>query len=77
MAKVFNIIINTGDLNEGNKGFITYHKVSDVKKFRIFADSKFPHWKFATVYDKVSRQQLEVIKPFSDFSKQTEIKTNG
>jgi hypothetical protein len=64
MAKQeFNIIINTGDLSQGKSGFITYHKVSSVEKFRKFANEKFPKWLFATVYDKSTRDKIEVIKP--------------
>jgi hypothetical protein len=59
----YNIIINTGIENEGSKGFITYHKVSSIDKFILFANSKYPYWKFATVYDKVTRNKIKVIKP--------------
>jgi len=63
MAKEYNIIINTGAENLGNKGYITYHKVSSIDKFKLFACTKYPEWKFATVYDKATREKLEVIKP--------------
>ena len=63
MATEFNIIINTGDEALGNKGYIKYRKVSSVPKFKLFAASKYPLWKFATVYDKKTREKIEVIKP--------------
>ena len=63
MAKEYNIIINTGNEALGKKGFITYHKVSSIPKFKLFADRKYPAWIFATVYDKVTRIKLEIIKP--------------
>lgn len=63
MVKIYNIIINTGNEKIGNKGYITYHKVSFIDKFKKFADTKYPHWKFATVYDKETRAKLEVITP--------------
>ncbi len=61
--KEFNIIINTGSEILGNKGFVTYHKVSSIEKFKLFAAAKYPEWKFATIYDKNTRAKLEVIKP--------------
>jgi hypothetical protein len=63
MAKEYNIIINTGSEDLGNKGYITYHKVSSIDKFMLFARTKYPRWKFATVYDKETRTKIEVIKP--------------
>jgi hypothetical protein len=62
MAKrVFNIIINTNEIQLGNKGYITYHKVNSIDKFRRFADKKYPNWRFATIYDNNTREKLEVI----------------
>ena len=52
---VYNVIINTGG------AYITYHKVNSIAKFKLFADRKFPGWKFATVYD--GKTKIEVIKP--------------
>ena len=59
----YNIIINTGEPDKWAKGFITYHKVNSIPKFKAFAIKQFPNWKFATVYDKISRNKIEVIKP--------------
>jgi hypothetical protein len=59
----YNIIINTGIESEGNQGFITYRKVNSIDKFILFANSKYPYWKFATVYDKATRNKVKVIKP--------------
>lgn len=47
----------------GNKGYVTYHKVHSVEKFRLFAAAKYPNWIFATVYDNLTRTKREVIKP--------------
>ena len=63
MGKGYNIIINTGSENLGNKGYITYHKVSSIEKFKQFANTKYPSWKFATVYDKATRTKIKVIQP--------------
>ena len=59
----YNIIINTGEPEKFNKGYITYHKVNSITKFKTFASDKFPKWIFANVYDKNTRQKSEVIKP--------------
>lgn len=59
----YNIIINTGNKILGNQGYITYHKVSSIDKFKLFAGKKYPDWKFATVYDKATRAKIEVIHP--------------
>ncbi len=65
MSKIseYNIIINTGDPLKYNNGYITYHKVNSIAKFKVFANKQFPNWKFATVYDKITRNKIEVIKP--------------
>ena len=64
MAKqVYNVIINTGDTNTGANGYVTYHKVNSIPKFKLFASNKYPKWKFATVYDHASKGKLEIIKP--------------
>jgi hypothetical protein len=61
MARTYNVIINTGNSTLGKSGYITYHKVNSISKFKSFADKKFPDWKFATVYDKQTREKIEVI----------------
>lgn len=61
--QVFNIIVHTGDTSKGKNGFITYHKVNSVDKFKSFVNDKYPLWKFATIYDKETRSKIEVIKP--------------
>lgn len=64
MSKIiFNIIINTGDLSLGNKGYITYHKVNSIQLFKKFANEKYPNWKFANVYNHSTKEKIEIIKP--------------
>jgi hypothetical protein len=53
----------TNDLKVGQKGYITYHKINDINKFRTFVTGKYPDWKFATVYNNITKEKLEVIKP--------------
>lgn len=77
MKKAYNIIINTGDVLKGNGGFITYHKVHSVDKWRKMADEKFPDWKFATVYDHATKAKINVITPFSDFAKKNQQAIQG
>jgi hypothetical protein len=62
MAKVYNAIVNVGDDSIGNKGFITYHKISFLTKFKSFIDTKYPKWRFVTIYDKETREKLDVWK---------------
>ncbi len=62
MAKVYNAIVFVGDTSIGNKGFITYHKISFLTKFKSFIDTQYPKWRFATIYDKETRQKIEVWK---------------
>lgn len=64
--KEYNIIIFTGDESLGNKGFITYHKCLDTvhfNRFKSFANKKYPKWRFATVHDKITKEELCIIKP--------------
>jgi len=64
MAKqVYNVIINTGDINTGANGYVTYHKVNSILKFKLFASNRYPKWKFATVYDHSTKSKIEIIKP--------------
>lgn len=60
---VFNIIIFTGNITTGNKGYVTYHKVNSIQSFRKFANEKYPQWKFATIYNNSTKEKIEVIKP--------------
>lgn len=61
--KEFNIIVNTGNDALGNKGFITYHKVNSIDKWKIFCANKYPNWIFANVYDHKTKIKIETIKP--------------
>ncbi len=61
--KSFNIIVYTGDPFCGKAGFITYHKVSSIEKFKKFISEKYKAWKFATVYYHSDRSFKEIIKP--------------
>lgn len=64
MAKViYNVIVFTDDVKIGQKGYITYHKINDLNKFRVFITDKYPQWKFATVYDNKTKAKLDLIKP--------------
>lgn len=64
MAKlVYNAIVCTNDANIGNKGFITYHKINDLIKFKKFISIKYPKWTFANVYDNNTKAKLNMIKP--------------
>ena len=60
---VYNIIINTGVVTEGYMGFITYRKINSIERFRKYVNRRHPNWRFATLYDKVTRDKIKVIKP--------------
>lgn len=60
-AKVFNAVVNVGDVSLGNQGYITYHKISHIERFKVFLGSKYPRWKFATIYDHATRDKIKVI----------------
>lgn len=60
---VYNVIVNVGNVTLGNKGYITYHKVNSLEKFRTFITEKYPTWKFATIYNNTTKEKIEVIKP--------------
>jgi hypothetical protein len=59
--KDFNAIVNTGNADIGNKGYITYHKQSSIERFKAFLDRKYPDWIFATLFDRKTNEK-ELIK---------------
>lgn len=61
-AKMYNIIVNVGDTSKGNQGYITYHKISSLEKFKLFLGGNHPQWIFATIYDHQTKAKIEVIK---------------
>lgn len=60
--RVYNIIVNVGDSTIGNSGYIKYRKISSLERFKSFLNTKYPNWVFATVYDKETREKLDVLK---------------
>jgi hypothetical protein len=62
MSKQYNAIVFTGDVNLGNEGFITYHKVHSLTKFEKFINEEYPYWRFYTLYDHATKRKIEVIK---------------
>jgi hypothetical protein len=60
--RVYNVIVNVGDVSIGNSGYITYHKISSLERFKSFLNVKHPKWVFATVYDKETRQKIDILK---------------
>ncbi len=59
--KDFNVIVFTGDVNTGNNGFVKYRKQTSLKRFQGYVDTKYPSWKFMTIYDRITNEK-EVIK---------------
>jgi hypothetical protein len=60
--KLFNAVVFVGDVKLGNQGFVTYHKIASVDKFKIFLWKKYPNWEFATIYNYFTQEKIEVIK---------------
>lgn len=61
-SKMYNAIVNVGDISIGNKGYIKYRKISHLERFRLFLNGKYSKWIFATVYDHETKEKIEVIK---------------
>lgn len=63
MAKKLTCIVNTGNTGIGDKGYIKFHNVNGIEKFVDFITRDYPLWKWATVYDKKTREKLGRIHP--------------
>jgi hypothetical protein len=59
--KNFNAIVYTGNVNNGNKGFIQYRKQTNLNRIKTFCDTKYPQWVFMTIYDRITNEK-EIIK---------------
>jgi hypothetical protein len=60
--RIYNVIVNVGDATIGNNGYIKYRKISSLERFKSFLNTEHPNWVFATVYDKETREKLDVLK---------------
>ena len=58
----YNVIVNVGDATIGNNGYVKYRKISSLERFKSYISVKYPSWVFATVYDKETREKLDVLK---------------
>lgn len=54
---MYTIIVKV--LNRGRQIHITYHKVTDLKRFENFIDKQFQKWYYFNVYDRKTRTRLE------------------
>lgn len=61
-AKMYNVIVNAGDISIGNNGYIKYRKISSLERFKLFLDTKYSKWVFATIYDHETKEKIKVIK---------------
>lgn len=61
-SKMYNAIVNVGDVSIGNNGYIKYRKISSLEKFKLFLNGKYSEWIFATIYDHKTKEKIEVIK---------------
>lgn len=62
VMRVYNVIVNVGDDTIGNNGFVKYHKISSLERFKSFLNTKYPKWAFATVYDYETKQKTDILK---------------
>lgn len=60
--KMYTVIVNVGDISIGNDGYVKYRKISNLERFKLFLNSKYPRWVFANVFDKETEQKIAVIK---------------
>jgi hypothetical protein len=59
---IYNAIIYTGNDKLGKDGFITYHKISNLNKFQIFIETKYPNWRFFNYYNHKTKEFIGCIK---------------
>jgi len=59
--KNFNAIVFTGNPKIGKNGYITYRKQTNITRFKNFCNTKYPEWKFFTIYDRKTNEK-EIIK---------------
>jgi len=69
--KNFNAIVFTGDQGIGNQGYVSYHKQTNLNRLVSFLDTKYPLWRFVTIYDRKTNEK-EVIKNIQDSKKRQE-----
>ncbi len=61
MKLYYNLVIFTGDTSKGNKGYITYHNITNYDKTKDFIDQQFPEWKFMHRYNHATRKFIDTI----------------
>ena len=61
-TKTFNAITFTGDLTQGNKGFVKYKKIHSKERHIQFISRKYPLWRFITFYDKQTNEKQLIKK---------------
>jgi len=57
----FNAVVFTGNEKVGNKGFITYHKQTNLVRLKRFLDTKYPNWLWLTKYNRKTNEK-ELVK---------------
>lgn len=59
--KNFNAIVFSNDDRVGVKGYITYHKQTNLERLLRYFDSKYPQWVYVTIYDRKTNEK-ELLK---------------
>lgn len=60
--KMYNVIVNVGDISIGDNGYVKYRKISHLERFKLFLQVKYPKWIFANIYDNETKEKIGVIK---------------
>ena len=60
--KRYTAIIFTGNKDLGNKGFVKWRNVTNLKRLENNAKEKFPEVKFINVFEKKTRNKVTQIK---------------
>ena len=61
MKKRYTAIICTGDRNIGSEGFIKWRNVTNLDRLKKNVKSTYPNATFINVYDKETRDKIELI----------------
>jgi len=48
----------TAIIKVGAETFVKYRNIQNIDRFRAFLDDRFPEWRYANLFDKVTREQV-------------------
>lgn len=59
--KYYTAIIHTGDTNTGSGGFIKWRNINNKERLITSVKRLYPNSNFITLYDKQTKEKVEVI----------------